>query len=210
MSREIRIPAEAAAALAKGLRIEAIKLVREANHGVDLRGATEAVDAYASGEQRHAATAPPMLATSSFDGLPAEALAALSRGQLIEAIKTVRSATGIGLKEAKDLVERYRDRQMPVRDEAMRVKLEGIAHKHGIKLPEAVLAAMESGDLKAAMTSLRQAKDSAPQSVATGAYAAGRARGAHTVSRETNRYGWLWALALLGVIATGYFWFVQT
>jgi len=197
MSREIRIPAEAAAALAKGLRIEAIKLVRAANHGVDLRGAMEATDAYASGKQRFPVDPPVAVAAAPFDGLPAEALAALSRGQLIEAIKIVRTATGLGLKEAKDLVERYRDEQAPARDDALRAKLEGIAHKHGMKLPEAALTAMERGDLKAAMNLVRQAKESAP-------HAAGTARGAHTVSRETNRYGWLWALLALALLAAGY------
>jgi len=197
MSREIRIPAEAAAALAKGLRIEAIKLVREGNHGVDLRGAMEAVDAFASGKQRFPIDPPSTVATASFDGLPAEALAALSRGQLIEAIKIVRAASGLGLKEAKDLVERYRDEQTPVRDEAMRAKLEGIARKHGMQLPEGAVTAMERGDLKAALNLLRQAKESAP-------HAAGTARGAHTVSRETNRYGWLWALLALVLLAAGY------
>ena len=202
MSREIRIPAEAAAALARGERIVAIKLVREANHGVDLRGAMEATDAFASGKLRFPVDPPATVRTASFDGLPAEALAALSRGQLIEAIKIVRGATGLGLKEAKDLVERHRDGQPPVRDEAMRAQLEGIARKHGMQLPEAALTAMERGDLKAAMNLFRQAKESAP-------HAAHTARGAHTVSRETNRYGWLWALALLGAIAMGYFWFAR-
>lgn len=202
MSREIRIPAEAVAALAKGLRIEAIKRVREANHGVDLRGAMEAVDAFAAGKQRFSIDPPVSAATASFDGLPAEALAALSRGQFIEAIKIVRAATGLGLKEAKDLVERHRDAQTPERDEAMRAKLEGVARKHGMKLPEAALTAMERGDLKTALNLVRQAKESAP-------HAAGTARGANTVSRETNRYGWLWALALLVVIAIGYFWYAR-
>ncbi|MGH8027361.1 MAG: ribosomal protein L7/L12 [Pseudoxanthomonas sp.] len=198
MSREIRIPAEAAAALAKGLRIEAIKLVRAANHGMDLRGAMEAADAFASGNKHRFPIDPPVaVAPVSFDGLPAEALAALSRGQLIEAIKIVRAATGLGLKEAKDLVEGYRDGQTPVRDEAMRAKLEGIARKHGMKLPEAALTAMERGDLKAAMNLFRQAKESAP-------HAAGTARGANTVSRETNRNGWLWALACLALVAIAY------
>jgi ribosomal protein L7/L12 len=208
MSREIRIPAGAAAALARGARIEAIKLVREANHGVDLRGAMEAVDAFAAGKPGFHIDPPASTPMTSFDGLPAEALDALSRGQPIEAIKIVREKTGLGLKEAKDLVERYRDEGLPARDEAMRAKLEGIAHKHGMKLPEAALTAMERGDLKTAMNLLRQAKDMAPHSAPPGAYASGTARGAHTVSRETNRYGWLWALALLLLVAAGY-WFAQ-
>lgn len=194
MTSEIRIPAAAAAALAKGLRIEAIKLVREANHGVDLRGAMEA---FASGKQRFAVDAPSSAATASFNGLPAEALAALSQGQLIEAIKIVREASGLGLKEAKDLVEQYRDGQGPVRDDAMRAKLEAIAGKHGFKLPEAALVAMERGDLKGAMNLARQAKESAPHAAVT-------ARGTNTVSRESNRHGWLWALAILALVAVAY------
>lgn len=39
--------------------------------------------------------------------LPAEALVALQRGDKIEAIKVVRERQGLGLKEAKDLVEAY-------------------------------------------------------------------------------------------------------
>lgn len=197
MSREIRIPAEAAAALARGARIEAIKLVRDANHGVDLRGAMEATDAFASGKQRFPIDPPVAVAPASFDVLPAEAIAALSRGQLIEAIKIVRVATGLGLKEAKDLVERYRDGQTPARDEAMRAKLEDTARKHDMKFPEAVLTAMEHGDLKEVTNLFRQAKESAP-------HAAGTARGANTVSRETNRNGWLWALACLALVAIAY------
>ena len=39
--------------------------------------------------------------------LPTEALSALQAGNKIEAIKLVRVAAGLGLKDAKDLVERY-------------------------------------------------------------------------------------------------------
>ncbi|MBT9503232.1 MAG: ribosomal protein L7/L12 [Burkholderiaceae bacterium] len=39
------------------------------------------------------------------DPLPPEVLAALQRGNKIEAIKLMRQLTGLGLKEAKDAVE---------------------------------------------------------------------------------------------------------
>ena len=39
--------------------------------------------------------------------IPHEALDALRVGQLIDAIKITREKTGLGLKESKDLVERY-------------------------------------------------------------------------------------------------------
>jgi hypothetical protein len=39
--------------------------------------------------------------------IPPDAVSALSRGLLIEAIKATRLATGLGLKESKDAVEAY-------------------------------------------------------------------------------------------------------
>lgn len=39
--------------------------------------------------------------------MPHEALEVLRSGQLIDAIKITREKTGLGLKESKDLVERY-------------------------------------------------------------------------------------------------------
>lgn len=203
MSKEIRFPAAAAAALARGNRLEAIKLVREANHGVDLRGAMEAVEAHFSGKQSFPLDPAPLIAATD-GGLPAEAMAALSKGQVIEAIKIVREKTGLGLKEAKDLVEGYRHGDTPPRDQAMRAKIEAVASKHGFKVPEEVMTAMESGDLKTAMKRLRQAKESRGKSVPTGLHAGQAARGMGTVSRETNRNGWLWALVVLGAIAAAW------
>jgi len=45
--------------------------------------------------------------TKSSPQLPAGATAAVARGSKVEAIKEVRTATGLGLLEAKQLVERY-------------------------------------------------------------------------------------------------------
>lgn len=41
--------------------------------------------------------------------LPSAAIAALERGSKIEAIKHVRESQGVGLKEAKEIVEAYID-----------------------------------------------------------------------------------------------------
>lgn len=41
------------------------------------------------------------------EAIPLDAISALERGNKIEAIKLVREAQGIGLKEAKDAVEDY-------------------------------------------------------------------------------------------------------
>jgi ribosomal protein L7/L12 len=51
------------------------------------------------------------------DELPVEALAALQAGNKIEAIKIVRTARHLGLKEAKDLVERYVDAHPGLREQ---------------------------------------------------------------------------------------------
>ena len=45
--------------------------------------------------------------TQSSPQLPAGATAAVVRGSKVEAIREVRAATGLGLLEAKQLVERY-------------------------------------------------------------------------------------------------------
>nr|WP_298166805.1 ribosomal protein L7/L12 [uncultured Pseudomonas sp.] len=42
------------------------------------------------------------------DALPPEVMAALERGHKIEAIKLLRELKGVGLKEAKDAVDRYK------------------------------------------------------------------------------------------------------
>ncbi|MFZ4619800.1 MAG: ribosomal protein L7/L12 [Bacteroidota bacterium] len=44
---------------------------------------------------------------SAVSEIPSEAVAALEQGSKIEAIKIVRTATGLDLKDSKDLVETY-------------------------------------------------------------------------------------------------------
>ncbi|WP_291994971.1 ribosomal protein L7/L12 [Candidatus Accumulibacter sp. ACC003] len=48
--------------------------------------------------------------TGNDKDLPREAIAALERGSKIEAIKCVRVARGVGLKDAKEVIEDYLDR----------------------------------------------------------------------------------------------------
>lgn len=47
--------------------------------------------------------------------LPSDAVAALRRGSKIEAIKCVRIARGVGLKEAKEIVEQFLDQSPRVK-----------------------------------------------------------------------------------------------
>ncbi|MBS0429678.1 MAG: ribosomal protein L7/L12 [Proteobacteria bacterium] len=105
---------DAIAALERGDLIDAIKRTREAT-GLGLKESKELVERYANGDADVQAVG----AADDFDALlhgrptpasalPAVARAALQRGQVIEAIKLTREATGLGLKEAKDLVDAAR------------------------------------------------------------------------------------------------------
>lgn len=202
MSHQIKFPPEAVAAKLGDERLLAIKLVREANPGMGLREAMDAVDAH--DPRQHGFVVGPTSTATNGNGLPAEAIAALSRGQVVEAVKIVRDKTGLGLKESKDLVDAYRDGEVPPRDEAMRARLESIAGKHGFKVPEEAMTAMERGDLKSALERLRQAKDASPQ---TALHAGHASRATSTVSRETSRNGWVWILLFAAAIAAAGFWF---
>jgi ribosomal protein L7/L12 len=111
-----RPPPDAIAALERGDLIDAIKRTREAT-GLDLKASKDLVERYASGDR--GADVQATGGADAFDALlqgrptpasalPAAARAALQRGQVIEAIKLTREATGLGLKEAKDLVDAAR------------------------------------------------------------------------------------------------------
>lgn len=97
------LPPEVSAAAQRGDKIEAIRLLREAT-GLGLREAKEAVEAGAM------ASASPA-AIDSAASLPAPVVAALHRKRDIEAIRLLREHRGIGLKEAKDVIDAYRREQ---------------------------------------------------------------------------------------------------
>lgn len=81
--------------------------------------------------------------------LPPEAVAALARGQTIEAIKIVRDQTGLGLKESKDLVDRHLGGfsidDMEVQD------------ARGASVPRAALDALANGNKMEAIRLTREA-----------------------------------------------------
>jgi ribosomal protein L7/L12 len=85
-------------------KIEAIKLVRERT-GMGLRDAKEYVEGL--GLDQPAPLPPSPAATGSAD-LDTEVRHLVTQGAIIEAIKLVRERTGLGLKEAKDYVDRLR------------------------------------------------------------------------------------------------------
>lgn len=55
---------------------------------------------------------------------PKEAIAALERGSKIEAIKCIRIAYGVGLKEAKDIVEQFIDKSPNLKNRMVSANVE--------------------------------------------------------------------------------------
>lgn len=91
--------------LRAGKKIEAIKRYREQT-GVGLKEAKDAVEAMESG----APVALPSKSQLLRQVTDSEIEAQIRSGHLIDAIKLYREKTGVGLKEAKDAVEAWRDR----------------------------------------------------------------------------------------------------
>lgn len=87
--------------LVRRQKIQAIKLLREYT-GVGLKDAKDAVDRLDAGQPLWlAGWGPPQVPAADLD-----LVRALKRqGRVIEAIKTYRALTGVGLKEAKDAVD---------------------------------------------------------------------------------------------------------
>jgi ribosomal protein L7/L12 len=97
-----KISDECAGALQRGDKIAAIKLVRR-ELGLDLAAAKDWVDRYPHNTRS---------VRPSLTKLPGEAVNSLNDGDLIGAVRLVREATGLGLKESKDAVDAFlRDNQ---------------------------------------------------------------------------------------------------
>ena len=80
------------------------------------------------------------------DPLPADVAAALERGDTIEAIKLLRASTGLGLKEAKEFVDRHRAGAPKPRRSVASM----------ISLPFAVAAALKDGNKLEAIRLMRE------------------------------------------------------
>lgn len=78
--------------------------------------------------------------------LPPDVLASLDEGQVIEAIKRLRAATGLGLKEAKDLIDAHQ------RGEEVAIAAQAAAPAH---VPDAVRQALAEGNKIEAIRLLR-------------------------------------------------------
>ncbi len=88
-----------------GRKIEAIKRYRELT-GVGLRDAKEAIEAF----EREGTLRLPAKTALLRQVNDSEIEAQIRTGHLIDAIKLYREKNGVGLKEAKDAVEAWRDR----------------------------------------------------------------------------------------------------
>lgn len=89
-------------ALQRGHLVEAIKLMR-ADTGLGLKETKDALEAYMRGEPPATGFAPKPLPAGA--PLPAQVQEALDQGNKIEAVRRLRGLTGLGLAEAKDVVD---------------------------------------------------------------------------------------------------------
>ncbi|MEO8278199.1 MAG: ribosomal protein L7/L12 [Ideonella sp.] len=98
------LPDDVRAALAAGQKLEAIRLLRQ-HTGLGLAHAKAAVE-----------SAPVPAATSPVEygwELPSEAKAALDQGKVLQAIRLLRASKGIGLKDAKSIIDAARGTPAP-------------------------------------------------------------------------------------------------
>ena len=97
-----KLPPEVVAAIESGRTIEAIKLLRQST-GIGLVEAKEAVDQYVRSQKLPGAASAPE--TSGETSLPPDVMQAVRSGNKIEAVRLVREYRGLGLREAKLLVD---------------------------------------------------------------------------------------------------------
>lgn len=146
--------------------------------------------------------------------LPPEAAAALARGEVMLAVKLVREATGVGLKEAHDAVRAH----------ATGVPAASARSPGGFVFPDAAAAAVARGDFIAAIAQLREAnpwldlksakeavdglrrRDVAPAKAAHRGAMPARPRVPTVVHGDSGRHGWL--LAVLAAVLAAFAWWL--
>ncbi|MBV7539769.1 ribosomal protein L7/L12 [Acidovorax sp. sic0104] len=143
--------------------------------------------------------------------LPPDVLTALDDGHPIEAIKRLRAATGLGLKEAKDLIDAHQ------RGEEAAFAARSAAPTH---VPDAVRQALAEGNKIEAVRLLRdheglglkEAKDRAdaieqsmaePASMGMGAVAPGLSPGQQPGGGAGN---WILVAVVAAITVLAYFW----
>ncbi|MFD0326161.1 MULTISPECIES: hypothetical protein [Lysobacter] len=209
------VPPQAATLLKSGDKIQAIKLVLDSNPGIGLRQAKDAVEEYERRLAIGALAASAVAANASTSrapkaGFPEAAREAIERGQTIVAIKIVREAYGLDLRQAKDLVEAYAKK-----GEAALGGVAAPADPLTLQLPAEVLMLILKGErTRAAQLLQANFGHSATDSVNRIAdyEAARKKRGVigdsgRTVSPGDNNGGMLLAAALIAIVLVliGYF-----
>lgn len=197
------IPPQAATLLRADRKIEAIKLVLDANPGLGLRDAKNAVEHYqrqpAEGGQIHAA---PDEAPSPPEGFPAQAELALRSGNKIEAVKIVRAVHRLDLRDALAVVDAH------LRGQHADASTTGVGAGRA-DLPADVTMALLRGDRVGALEllekthglanaeAIKRVLDHERQRSKRGL--SGRADG--TVRRDESNAGMLWWALLIAVAA---------
>lgn len=133
-------------------------------------------------------------ARDSAGPLPEAAIAALSEGDKIAAIKIVREVTGLGLDEAKEAVERYVAGESPFPSQPPR-------SPDGAAFPIAAVSALQNGKMIEAIkivrqargTGLKDAKDAVDRYLASEPLIRSRLEAAQA---ESRRSALLWGIAL--------------
>ena len=132
----------------------------------------------------------------SFAPLPADVLKALEQGQTVEAIKRLRTATGLGLKEAKEAIDRHLAGE-PARPRPSIVAMAA--------LPFAVAAALRKGDKLEAIRLMREKGGLGLKEAKDAVEAYGHEQGAadsHRAPGEVPRRGGAgWLVFVLVVVA---------
>lgn len=160
--------------------------------------------------------------SSSSIQLPPDAVAALARGRMIEAVKIVRAATGLGLKEAKDAVDAYAAAQRSGASPG----LPGNGAPGKFVFPQAAADAIARGELVAAIALLREANPALGLAAAKEAVDRIRAGGApppaaaasrkmpmHSqrvptvVAGDSGSHGWLLLVLAVALVALGWWLF---
>lgn len=103
------LPQDVLDELSRGNAINAIKVLRQSS-GLGLKEAKDAIDAHLHG---HPSSAP----AGNAGPLPESVLLALQGGNKIDAVRLLRQATGLGLKEARDAVDSFEQGAKPRSDE---------------------------------------------------------------------------------------------
>ena len=146
--------------------------------------------------------------------LPPDVLASLDEGQVIEAIKRLRAATGLGLKEAKDLIDAHQ------RGEAVSLAAGATAPAGSLQVSDAVRQALAEDNKIEAIRLLRDheglglkdAKERAdaieqsmaePASIGMGATAPGLSPGQQPGGGMGN---WIVVAVVAAVTVVAYLW----